>query len=240
LAGALITFVNADGDEAGHALVGSDGLFAVDDMSEGTYTLIAAAPHFRPSASVFALRSRETTVTLSLIGIGSLNGRVTSAKDGHPMSVDVEVICPDEAAVDGGVAAQCRTGRDGSFLFTDLPEGSYELVVRGADYRTAEVPVVVDRGQTLTIGVAMVGLGHLYGAVTGPGGEWMPGVRVALSDGTGTVVATTGTDGAGSYRFSEVPEGLYTVCATEFGAPGSLVEVRAGSTSAADVDLASP
>jgi hypothetical protein len=68
----------------------------------------------------------------------------------------------------------------------------------------------------------------------------MPGVRVALSDGTGTVVATTGTDGAGSYRFSEVPEGLYTVFATEFGSPGSLVEVRAGSTSAADVDLASP
>ena len=75
--------------------------------------------------------------------------------------------------------------------------------------------------------------------MTGPGGEWVPGVQVTLSDGTGTVVATTGTDGAGSFRFSEVPEGPYTVCATAFGAAFSVVEVRAGSTVAADVNLAS-
>jgi hypothetical protein len=68
----------------------------------------------------------------------------------------------------------------------------------------------------------------------------MPGVTIALTDGTGTVVATTGTDGAGSYRFSEVPEGPYTVRATAFDAACSAVEVEAGSTAAADVTLASP
>ena len=113
-------------------------------------------------------------------------------------------------------------------------------MVRRDGYRTAEVPVFVDRAQTLTIEVALVGLGHLYGAVTGPGGEWVPGVQVTLSDGTGTVVATAGTDGAGSFRFSEIPEGPYTVCATAFGAVRSVVEVEAGSTVAADVSLASP
>ncbi len=59
LAGALVTLVTTDGDEAGHAIAGSDGWFAVGDMREGIYTLIAAAPHFRPAASTFALSSEE-------------------------------------------------------------------------------------------------------------------------------------------------------------------------------------
>jgi len=235
VAGALVTLVSADGDEAGHAITGSDGSFAVGDMWEGTYTLIAAAPHFRPSASAFAVQSEEAPAALSLVGIGSLAGKVTNAKDGQAMSVDIELVSPEE-----GVSAQCRSGRDGCFLLSDVAEGSYELVARSAGYRTVEVPVMVERAGTVTISVAMVGLGHLYGAVTGPGGEWMPGVRIALTDGNGTVVATTGTDGAGSYRFSEVPEGPYTVCATAFDASCPVVEVEAGSTVAADVNLASP
>ncbi len=234
LAGALVTLVTTDGDEAGHAIAGSDGWFAVGDLREGIYTLIAAAPHFRPAASTFALSSEEAAVMIILLGIGSMTGKVTTAKDGSAMSVDLELVCPD-----GDVAAQYRTGKDGSFSLTDVVEGSYDLVVRHDGYRTAEVPVRVDRAQTLTIEVALVGVGHLYGAVTGPGGEWVPGVQVTLTDRTGTVVATTGTDGAGSYRFSEIPEGPYTVCATAFSAAFSVVEVQAGSTVAADVNLAS-
>lgn len=171
---------------------------------------------------------------LRLVGIGSLAGKVSTAKQGLPVSADVELISADE-----GVAAQCRTGQDGSFLFGDLPEGSYDLVVHKAGYRTEEVTVIVERAQTQTIGVAMVGVGNLYGAVTGQGGEWVPAAQMNLTDHNGTVVATTWTDGAGSYRFSDVPEGLYTVSATALGAAFSAVEVEAGSTVAADVNLAS-
>jgi MFS family permease len=235
LAGALVTIVNADGDEAGHAIAGSDGSFAVSDMREGTYTLIAAAPHFRPTANTFAVGSADALAALSLTGIGSLAGKVTAARDGQPMSVDIGLVSPDE-----GVSAQCRTGKDGCFLLSDVAEGSYELVAWGPGYRTVEVPILVERAETLTIGLAMVGLGDLYGALTGPGGEWVPGAQIALTDGTGTVVATTSTDGAGSYRFSQVPEGPYTVRATAFDAAYSVVEVEAGSTVAADVTLASP
>jgi hypothetical protein len=234
LAGALVTLVTADGDEAGHAIAGSDGSFAVGDVGEGTYTLIAAAPHFRPAASTFPLSSEEAAVMINLLGIGSITGKVTAAKDGAPMTVDIELVCRD-----GDVAAQYRTGKDGRFSLTDLVEGSYELVVPHGGYRTAEVPIVVDRGQTLTIDVAMVGVGHIYGAVTGPGGGWVPGAQVTLADGSGRVVATTGTDGAGSYRFSGIPEGPYTVHAPALGGAFSAVEVQAGSTVAADVNLAS-
>jgi MFS family permease len=235
LAGALVTLVNADGDEAAHAIVGSDGSFAVGDMCEGTYTLIVAAPHFRPSANTFAVGSEEAPAALSLTGIGSLAGKVTSAKDGQPMSVDIELVSPEE-----GVSGQGRTGKDGCFLLSDVAEGSYELVAWSPGYRTVEVPVVVERAETLTVVVAMVGLGHVYGAVTGPGGEWVPGAQITLTDRTGMVVATTWTDGAGSYRFSEVPEGAYTVRAAAFDAACPVVEVEAGSTVAADVTLASP
>ena len=235
LAGAIVTLVNADGDEAGRAIAGSDGSFGVGDMWEGTYTLIAAAPHFRPTATTFAVGSEDAPAAVSLTGIGSLAGKVTTAKDGHPMSVHIELVSPGE-----GVSAQGRTGEDGRFLLSDVAEGSYELVAWSPGYRRVEVPIVVKRAETLTIVVAMVGLGHLYGAVTGPGGEWVPGAQMALADSTGTVIATTWTDGAGSYRFSEVPEGAYTVRAAGFDAACPVVEVEAGATVAADVTLASP
>jgi MFS family permease len=235
LAGALVTLVNSEGDEAGHAIAGSDGSFAVGDMWEGNYTLIAAAPHFRPGASTLAVQSEGAHAALSLVGIGSLAGKVTTAKDGQPMSVDIELFSPDE-----GVSAQGRTGKDGCFLLSDVPDGAYELVARSAGYRTEEVPVVVERAETVTIGVVMVGLGHLYGAVTGPGGEWVPRAELALTDRTGSVVATTWSDGAGSYRFADIPEGTYSVHAAAFDAACPVVEVEAGSTVAADVTLASP
>ena len=59
--------------------------------------------------------------------------------------------------------------------------------------------------------VALVGMAHIYGAVEGPGGGWLPGVLLTLTDVSDRVVAITKTDAAGSYHFSCVPEGSYTV-----------------------------
>lgn len=232
LAGALVTLVGADGDEAGHAIAGEDGSFALGDVWEGTYTLIAAAPHFRPAASMVALKAEEATATVSLLGVGSLVGKVTMAKDGLPLAVEVDLVSPG-----GGLAAQCRTGNDGCFFFPDLLEGSYDLLVRSTGYRTETVAVVVDRTHTETIEIALVGQGHLYGAVSGPGGDWLPGSQVTLTDGSGEVVATTWTDDAGSYHFSDVPEGPYTVRATASSTAFSEVDMRAGSTIAVDLSL---
>jgi hypothetical protein len=136
---------------------------------------------------------------------------------------------------DGGLAAQCQTAPDGVSILPDLLEGSYQLVVRRDHYSPASGPVVIRRGRTGTAEVQLVGQGHLFGAVLGPDGGWVPETRVALADRSGKVVAVTSTDGAGSYLFEAVAEGSYTVAAGS--AEPVELEVIAGAAAQADITL---
>jgi hypothetical protein len=229
LAGATVTLVHPNGDEVGHTVAAEDGSFDLDDIDEGTYTLVAAAPHYRPAARVIALSHGEARATVSLLGVGSLVVRVARARDGVPICGDLELL-----NADGGLAAQCRTGEDGVSILPDLLEGDYELVVRRQNYSPASGPVVVRRGRTGTAEVQLVGLGHLYGAVLDPDGAWLAGVEVTLTDASLDVVAVTRTDDAGSYLFSAVAEGSYTISA---GAGEAATTVEIGAGTAALVDL---
>ena len=230
LAGAVVTLVGPDGGEAGHAVTAGDGSFAVGDVSEGTYTVVAAAVHYRPTAAIVALRSGETNTSFALLGIGSLAGRVTRAMDGEPLGAEVELMSPS-----GGIAARCRTDERGGFVVSDLIEGPYQLTIESAGYRPESLRVVVKRGRPLAQDVALTGLGNLYGAVCGPEGGWVAHVDVALSDSSGRVVAVTTTDGAGSYHFPGVAEGTYSL-STPSGSTRA-VAVSPGSTVAADLTV---
>ncbi len=229
LAGASVTLVHPNGDEVGHTLAGEDGSFELGGIEEGTYTLVAAAPHYRPAARVLALSHGETRAMVTLLGVGSLVVRVARARDGLAVAAEIELI-----NADGGLAAQCQTAPDGVSILPDLLEGSYELVVRRDHYSPATGPVVIRRGRTGTAEVQLVGQGHLYGAVLAPDGGWVPDARVALADRSGRVVAVTRTDGAGSYLFQALAEGSYTVSAGS-GEAAVTVEIGAGTTAQADI-----
>jgi hypothetical protein len=229
LAGATVTLVHPNGDEVGHAIAAADGSFDLDDIEEGTYTLVAAAPHYRPAARVVALSHGEARASVSLLGVGSLVVRVARARDGAPVEAELELL-----NADGGLAAQCQTGEDGVSILPDLLEGDYDLTVQRENYSPANGPVAVRRGRTGTAEVQLVGLGHLYGAVLDPGGAWLPGQEVSLADASGAVVAMTRTDGAGSYLFPSVSEGSYTISA---GSGDIAVTVEIGAGTAAVVDL---
>ena len=230
LAGASVTLVHPNGDEVGHTVADEDGSFDLKDIEEGTYTLVAAAPHYRPAARVLALSHGETRAIVSLLGVGSLVVRVARARDSLPVAAEIELM-----NADGGLAAQCQTAPDGVSILPDLLEGSYQLVVRRDHYSPASGPVVIRRGRTGTAEVQLVGQGHLFGAVLGPDGGWVPETRVALADRSGKVVAVTSTDGAGSYLFEAVAEGSYTVAAGS--AEPVELEVIAGAAAQADITL---
>ncbi len=229
LVGASVTLVHPNGDEAGHTVAGEDGSFDLDDIEEGTYTLVAAAPHYRPAARVLAVSHGETRAMVSLLGVGSLVVRVARARDALAVAAEIELF-----NADGGLAAQCETAPDGVSILPDLLEGSYELVVRRDNYSPARGPVVIRRGRTGTAEVQLVGQGHLYGAVRDPDGGWLPGAKVTLAETSGEVLAVTRTDSAGSYLFPAVSEGFYTISA---GAGEASVTVEIGAGTAAQVDL---
>jgi MFS family permease len=165
-----------------------------------------------------------------LVPSGSLAVRVSRARDGLPLKAELKVLGSTSAEM-----ARYRTGADGELFLPALAPGKYELVVQKVGYRPQTMRTEVTEGGTGGVEVALVGMAHIYGAVEGPGGGWLPGVLLTLTDGSDTVVAITKTDAAGSYHFSCVPEGSYTVAAPAYFGATSLVDIGAGSTVAADL-----
>ncbi|MGO9660615.1 MAG: MFS transporter, partial [Acidimicrobiales bacterium] len=89
LAGASVTLVHPNGDEVGHTIAAEDGSFDLEDIEEGTYTLVAAAPNYRPAARVVALSHAETRAMVSLLGVGSLVVRIARARDGAAIAAEL-------------------------------------------------------------------------------------------------------------------------------------------------------
>ena len=144
---------------------------------------------------------------------------------------------PDTRVPDNHVVARHWTGPDGKFILLDLAAGNYDLVVQSIGYRSQTVPVAVRHGDTVTMDIAMVGLGHVFGAVAARSGGWLPGVLLTLTDGSGLPLAHTTTDDAGSFYFSRVAEGCYTVGAPGCGTTASVIDIVPGSAIAADLVL---
>jgi hypothetical protein len=161
---------------------------------------------------------------------GSLRVRVTGARDGSPLKAELALVNSEAE-----VLLRHWTGSDGELVVPDLAPGDYELVVQSLGYRPETMPVAVGPGATRAVEIGLVGVGHIYGAVAGPTGGWLPGVLVTLTDGSGTVVATTKSDNGGSFHFTRVPEGSYTLAAPAWAGAGSPIETGPGSVVGADV-----
>jgi uncharacterized surface anchored protein len=232
LAGATVTLVGPSGEQAGRVIAAEDGSFALNDLGEGTYTLVATAPHFRVASSIVALRADEAEASVKLLGVGSLAGKVTREKDGAPLEAEVELFNPE-----GTLVLRCQTDVDGAFIVPDVVEGAYELAVHHAAYRSQTVAVEVRRGGTSTTSVSLTGVGYVYGAVSSARGAWLPDVPVTLADGVGDIVAATKTDSTGSFQFPEVAEGNYMIKVAVTTAAASTVHIDAGKAVATDLTL---
>src|SRR6266545_38792 len=128
----------------------------------------------------------------------------------------------------GSVVAITTTAGNGSYLFSGLAAGSYtvrEIDPAGYTSTTANsVPVNVAPGGAANANFGDQQQGTISGTVfsdlngdraqnAGEGG--LGGVTIELVNSSGTVVATTTTAGNGSYLFSGVTAGNYTVHETD-------------------------
>ncbi|MGC8627508.1 MAG: MFS transporter [Acidimicrobiales bacterium] len=232
VAGATITLTDRSGAVVAQAITGTDGTFPLPGAAEGSYTLEATAPHYQKETVTLTLPAAGMKTCLRLVGLGWLAGQVKAARDGRAVAAEIELM--DGA---GPVAVQQRTDDDGRFRVGELPEGAYTFLARAPGYQDFTVPVVVHPGVTTSVKARMVGLGHVFGAVTGPGGGWLAGIDVALRDSAGRTVATTRTDSAGSYQFAAVPEGTYQLVATAWTNATFKVSIEGGKAVAADIRL---
>jgi Carboxypeptidase regulatory-like domain len=253
-------------DTAGHTYTtttGSDGRYELEGVPTGSYQIEFIPPFGqsylyqwypgksgRPEAAEVSLTAGQLTSGLdaTLASGGTISGTVIGR--GAPLSgVQVDVYEEGGTPVfDDTEPTEVTTGTDGTYSFTGLPSGNYEIqfsAPAGTDYVNqyyngiagtyedgAPTPVVVRAGATTShIDATLVSGGEVTGMVTDPSGRPVPGANITVYDDGGQQYgnATTGQDGTytvmglpitGSYRvFVQAPSG--STLASEYYAHGS-------------------
>ena len=142
---------------------------------------------------------------------------------------------------------QEKTGKDGTFRFTEIPVGTYTLSISHSTHNTTtEVPIEIRAGETLS-GKFYLGAevpfvnttdngdinGHVYSQITGkPLAE--AEVRFAEID------VSRRTDASGNFQFTGIAPGTYTLLITHttYKTPtATKIEVTAGDTTRVKIYL---
>ena len=229
----------------------SDGFyqFAVDG---GTYTVEVAPENFASAPAPGGSVGDRVWLDLNGNGADDSEPGIAGVKlNLFEVGLDTLPGTPDDV-----FSGSTQSSTSGNYAFTDLAPGTYYVdVVNSSVPSTLSLFGGTDRSdiRTITASEAFVDLDFGYGNGTGvvgnyvwsdansdgvqdPGESGIGGVTLDLIDSTGTVVATTTTTTDGSYLFSDVVPGSYTVAVTDtFG-----VLVVPGYTLTASADSPSP
>ncbi|MFW6086122.1 MAG: MSCRAMM family protein [Myxococcota bacterium] len=196
------------------------------EVPPGTYDLVATAEGYVPDDSVRGLEvQRGDTASVEPIvlfraGTGSVSGRV------EPSGAEATV----SAMQFGAVIASTGTDEDGGFLLTDLPVGTYELVVSAPGYHRYEADegVRVREGTTvsldpITLEMRTTPTGSIEGVVS----PAEAGATVtALRDGVPEASTGASTDDGG-FRIDGLEPGTYDLSVTAPGYGEARVEAVA-------------
>lgn len=229
--GVVLTLTDANGRQIERARTDDEGGYRIDVAHGGTYVLIASAGHFQPTASMVVVADQPVRHDVRMYGAGALTGLV-HAQDKPVMGATVVV-----TDVRGEVVATCATGSDGRYRFSNLVGGSYALTVTAEGCRPVATSIEIVDGEQAVVDVPLESGGKLGGAVRSAAtGRPVADARVTLLDEEGSVVAVTTTGEDGTYTFTDLPDGQYTVIATGYPPVASSLRLD-GEHAEHDVEL---
>ena len=230
----------------------ADGSYAFLGLKSGTYDVQAVKDTATGMvAGVVLVVGTTTTVDIVIVAAATadLNGHVTK-DDGTGQQVGVDaatvyVLPPGETDTANAVASTTTTA-DGSYSFTGLTAGTYDVAAVKDALKGTVAGVVLAAGTTSTVDIIITTTtADLNGHVTQDDGT---GQQVGVDAATVYVlppgvtdpllaVATTTTIADGSYSFTGLTAGTYDLLAVKDPAKGSVLGVvlAAGSTSTVDI-----
>lgn len=186
-------------------------------LSDGNYTVTAAAPGYVPSSTAVRIDGANVSVDLSLAAVTStlypVSGVVDLRANGTP--------APDATVRLAGIGSAV-TGTNGSFLFL-APNGTYVLSAQRSGDLPQQVtvtvsgaPVVRDFSLVLVPEFAYRLDGSVHASATGAA---LVGVNVSVSTSQ-----WSSTNSSGGYAF-ELPNGTYSLRFVDAGFVTALVDV---------------
>lgn len=211
----------------------TDGSYRLDHLPRQSYRVafvppagsgLATAWHSTEGsvAQVPVTHQGVTTVDHELVSLGAASGVVTDP-DGDPVAAaQVSLRAPGSP----WVTAATTTGPDGSYSFTGVQPGSYQVRFGApdgslladvwfddSDHRAQAGVVEVDAGGTTVVDATLRFQRLVTGTVTGPGGVGVEGVVVRAYRPTDGLIPSGRTETAadGSYSLLNLPRGEYRI-----------------------------
>lgn len=179
--------------------------FRYDNLAAGSsYTVAASQPNTRRSGSTVVTVSHDLEVAngdIVLRGVGTVSGVVFDSDGSTPLAgakVDLSF---------SGATLTVYSAADGSFSFSDVPTGSFNLVASHIERTTgaSQSGYLQSEGQAVTVNLVLGPVGSvkitvlLADGVTPSGGG---GIRITTSTGR---VLTGITDSTGQYTAMSIP-----------------------------------
>ena len=159
------------------------------------------------TAGSFAEFESTATANVVFTNAGSVQG-VVQRNGGEPVNTGSVRL----ARVTPSFSASVPIAANGSFLFTGVPTGTFDLTAtvphpQGTPLSASTV-VQVAAGVTTTANLTLAATGNLAGTVRTSAGAAVAGAAVSLSGPAGNF--STSTSSSGQYLFSEIPAGCTT------------------------------
>lgn len=240
--GATITLTDGTSTITTSTVTKGDGVgrWSVEGLSTpSTYVVTASRDGLSTESEQVRLAaggSADSSLALRT-GVGTLSGKVSGTRAngsrGGLGGIDVTV-------TDGADLVRHTTTFTGDtvgrYTVPDLPvPGTYTVSVSGQGYQTQVSTVAFTRGdggESLDIDPLTASTGAVTGHVTSSEGEDLVGAGQVLASDDHTYKTTTTSADPGSYRFSGVSPGTYTLTTQLFGyvTDSVTVEVAAGGT----------
>ncbi len=224
LPGATVTLIDPGGRQAGRSRTGPDGAYRIPAPGPGTYTLIAMANAHQPHASALRVGGQPVEADVLLAGASRLTGVIRGTGTGLPLPGATVTLTDDR----GHVVASRHTDEAGRYLIQDLTPGRYTLALSAPSCQPSALPVMVTDGMETTQDAELRSGARVVGTARTASGASVPDARVTLLDADGNVVAVATTGPAGTYSFENLPEGDYTVIATDYPPAASRLQIPAG------------
>ena len=134
----VLTLTDVRGTVVAVTRSGADGGYRFSDLTEGTYTLTAAAPRLAPVAETVRIPTEgHVTHDVALATRTQLSGTVRSAGAGRPVAEALATLVSE----DGHVVGSRVTGEDGSFRFDDVAHGIYTITASGYAPVASEIEI---------------------------------------------------------------------------------------------------
>jgi hypothetical protein len=231
--GAQVVLTDEEGiPKTDPVLTRADGTYRLDNVPAGSYRLAIRKEGFAPYTDSLTVEAGlETAANAILHGAGSIRGVIRN-KQGGPVR-DADVTIRDTA--NNLVGLPMKTGEDGVYAASGLPEGAYLVDVRAAGYRQpAPASVTVQAGGSAAADFTLTGLGSIRGQVADGQGNLLAGAVVTVWDADGRQVgeAMRGS----SFEMADMDEGGYIIRAAADGYSNAERNVTVVAGKVSDLD----